>query len=232
MFFWAICDKIVIGHMTTLNNQSLLQTPRSKKATLGIFLVIFLQVVLICLALTALIGSIVLAQFDRVRVDGASMNPTLRHEQVLLMRSTPEINRGDIIVFPDLDSNGNQIYDRYNNPVNLIKRVVAIGGDAIQFRQDAATRTIFLYLSTNGGEFYRQDEDFILNNSMSHSFTNRPYFTLNTTYPIAESQVFVLGDNRNNSRDSRDIGSIPNEIIIARAIVLPSFLDRVVNWLS
>ncbi|REJ32879.1 MAG: signal peptidase I, partial [Bacillota bacterium] len=128
-------------------------------------------------------------------VDGPSMMPTLQDGQRLLVdRLTyrfKEPQRGDVIVF------------RYpaNPRQHFIKRIIGVPGDEIFI----AGGTVFV----NGVAL---QEDYI-NGPM---FTGRPFGPV----IVQPGTYFVLGDNRNNSEDSRDrrVGLVPRENIVGRAL--------------
>lgn len=130
-----------------------------------------------------------------VNVDGASMEPTLQNGDQLLARSllyTPQ--RGDIVVIDG--------YTHFGAP--LVKRVVGIGGDKI-------------FINFDTGEVFVND-----------ILLEEPYISAPTTrgfdvvFPVTvpEGQVFLLGDNRPNSKDSRhsDIGFIDERDILGKVI--------------
>jgi signal peptidase I len=101
-----------------------------------------------------------------------------------------EPERGDIVVFDSPESDD-----------ELIKRVVAVPGDRV--------RVVNGELKLNG-EF--QEEPYI-----------KPQFPDGSVYgptKVPEGQVFVMGDNRGNSRDSRFIGTIPIEDIQGEAFFM------------
>ncbi|MCL2187461.1 MAG: signal peptidase I [Defluviitaleaceae bacterium] len=135
--------------------------------------------------------------FRMAHVTGSSMEPTLYDgDMVVLNRagwliSGPRI--GDIVAFPY----------RLDPSENYIKRIIAIGGD-----------TVDLY----DGAFYvndlRLDDDF------SHERVIRPGDE-NFPLTVPDGTIFVLGDNRNNSKDSRftAVGSVPYTDVVGRVSV-------------
>lgn len=155
----------------------------------------------------ALLGSVLLAGFIMIfiaqsfSVQGASMMPTLVNGQRLLV---------DKISYRFTDPSRGEIVV-FKSPANpreeFIKRVIAVPGD----RVSVANGKVFL----NGQQI---DEDYI-------SAPARYGFPLQV---VPDDHYFVLGDNRNNSMDSRDrrIGFIPREAIVGRGIVSYWPLDR------
>lgn len=133
-----------------------------------------------------------------IRVVGSSMVPTLHHNDLLLLQSvgyTPQ--RGDVIVLRK------ESFLSY--PV--VKRVIATGGEHVTV--DYTTGTV----SVDGVAL---DEPYI-NEIMVD--TGKPDLTvLDVTVP--EGSVYVLGDNRNNSSDSRhrDLGTVDERYILGKAL--------------
>ena len=82
----------------------------------------------------------------------------------------------------------------------LIKRVVGVGGDVVEIFE-------------NGEVFVNSSKFYIPNINEGVNFKNE-------TYVIPDNEIFVLGDNRPNSQDSRYIGTIPISNIIGKAIYL------------
>lgn len=128
--------------------------------------------------------------FYSVLVNGASMEPTLHHNDRLFANKLALYfkgpKRGDIVSFkaPDADK-------------NYIKRVVGLAGDRIELID---------------GIFYLNDE------KLEENYTEEFSFTENygeTYWEVEEGQVFVVGDNRlpSASNDSRAFGPIDIESI-------------------
>lgn len=150
--------------------------------------------------LETFIGAAVLAVFIMTfvarafTVDGPSMLPTLEHGQRLLVdRVTYRFQppkRGDVVVF------------RYpfNPREHFIKRIIGIPGDEIRIV---------------AGTVYVNDvplrEPYLNGRMLPRNFG--PVFVEDDTY-------FVLGDNRNNSEDSRDrrVGLVPRKNLVGRAL--------------
>ncbi|MGN0663287.1 MAG: signal peptidase I [Faecalibacterium sp.] len=145
----------------------------------------------------ALVLVLVFSFFFRIiQVDGESMVPTLYHGDKLIVWGagyTPE--RGDVVI---IDSGTS-----YGKP--LVKRVIARGGDTISIDYGAGTVTV------NGTVL---EEDYIA------APTHLGY---DVTYPLVvpEGTVFVMGDNRNASLDSRAsyIGCIDEEDILGKVLL-------------
>ncbi|HHY83614.1 MAG TPA: signal peptidase I [Clostridiales bacterium] len=142
-----------------------------------------------------------------VKVEGSSMMPTLQdNDFVILSRISKTLNLdlkyGDIVVIDRRTDRKRSILDdigdlgffsRVDNRNLLIKRVIGLPGDTIEIRDGGVYRN---------GE--RLDEPYLMEDTM---------YGREETYTVPEGHVFVLGDNRNNSMDSRVIGPIPMDNI-------------------
>ena len=153
------------------------------------------------------------------------MEPTLKiNDRVLVIKDTIvplDIDSGDIVVFYNTDTEysenllneyltGLQIWNigNINNQKNpaIIKRVVGVGGDTVEILE-------------NGEVFVNDDKFIILNINEGVNFKRE-------TFLIPENEIFVLGDNRPNSQDSRYIGTIPVNNIIGKATYLIYPIDN------
>jgi len=137
--------------------------------------------------------------FTPVVVKGDSMDPTLIDgERVIALKNT-EIKRFDIVTFPAPDDEGK----------NYIKRVIGLPGDVVAYKNDE------LYI--NGKKY---DEPY-LDEFKSKLTDNQPLtydFDLTELFgseKVPEGELFVLGDNRRISKDSRIIGTIKEKDIMA-----------------
>jgi len=135
----------------------------------------------------------------RVRVQGHSMVPTFKSgEYVLVYRLAykfSEPQRGDIVVFhPEAFPNAPQeaLADDY------IKRVIGLPGEHVEVRGGA----VFV----NG---QRLSEPYI---------AEPPYYR--GVWDVPPGEVFVLGDNRNNSTDSHVFGPVPIDRIVGKAVLV------------
>ena len=133
--------------------------------------------------------------FEFVRVDGPSMEPTLYTDEYVFMEKVTywfrKPQRGDIVIcsFP-------------NSSESYVKRVIGIPGDVIEVKNGV------LYI--NGSANY--DYDF-----WNKTPIEKPPVPNPITVP--ENCVFVMGDHRNQSNDSRypEIGPIPYDKILGKA---------------
>lgn len=136
--------------------------------------------------------------FAPVSVEGDSMNPTLEHEDRLLLNKIASIDRFDIVVFPAPEEPEKQ----------FIKRVIGVPGDEITYRDQT------LYI--NGEAVTEGYVDLTQESEEITEYYNGD-FTLSTLQgveTVPEDMLFVLGDNRVNSKDSRSFGFIPEDSVI------------------
>ena len=132
---------------------------------------------------------------QRTQVQGESMEPTLHHGDNLIVDKITyrfkDPERFDIIVFPF----------QYKEDTFYIKRIIGLPGETVQI--------------TNEGEIYIDDE--LLQEGYGKEVILDPGNAYSPT--LGEGEYFVLGDNRNNSSDSRSssVGVIHKEDIIGRA---------------
>jgi len=128
----------------------------------------------------------------RVRVDGFSMRPTLEDGEFLLVSKLS-------YKFGEFNRGDIIVFHFPLNPKEeLVKRIIGLPGDKITV-QDGQ---VFL----NG---QLQSEDYI---------AQLPLY--NGEWTVAEGFLFVLGDNRNNSNDSKDWGLLPQENVVGKAVLI------------
>lgn len=139
-------------------------------------------------------------------VDGESMENTLLHGDYLLVQEigyTP--TAGDIVVVHDVDN------APYDNPI--VKRIIATGGQTVDIDFDTWTVTV----------------DGVVIDEPYRKVTSPPDIQRTADYDfpiqIPEGYVFVMGDNRNHSADSRTarIGLIDERCVVGKAVcrILP-----------
>ena len=145
--------------------------------------------------------------FTLVEVDGQSMHPTLENGDRLFTRilayNTPK--QGDIVIFnPPVSEE-----DRSpNKKVAYVKRVIAVEGQVVDISPEGEV--------TVDGKTLK--EDYISETINTHLYYNNP---MEFPYEVPKGTIFVLGDNRNASHDSRsrDVGAVPLDNIIGKAQV-------------
>ncbi len=135
--------------------------------------------------------------FRQVVVDGDSMNDTLTHGDRLLLQTVfYTVEREDIVV----------IYQEEEPEKPLIKRVIALGGDAV--RLQPTTNEIYI---KKAGE---NDWELLVEDYVNYPMGWGIAWDEDNEIVVPQGEVFVLGDHRNNSRDSRAIGCIKEENVV------------------
>ena len=134
-----------------------------------------------------------------IGVDGHSMVPTLQHGDRLLVLNSKlcgGYEPGDIVV----------LRKESFLPTPIVKRVVAVEGQVVDI--DFSSGTVFV-------DGQRLHEDYINEQTFKNDGTAFPL-------TVPEGSVFVMGDNRNHSNDSRDVrlGTVDTRYIIGRAVFL------------
>ena len=199
----------IIENQNDLPSNGIAPDPIQKKKNALSLAVDYVEIFVVSICIVILAFSF----FVRLcKVDGGSMEKTLHNGEKILVCDigyTPE--RGDIIVFHET---GNY----YNEAI--VKRVIAVGGDTIDIDFDNWIVTI----TDKDGNKFTVDEPYIFIDPERAPIYS-PY-----EYPrvVPEGQLFVMGDNRNNSSDSRlgMIGFVDERQVLGRLVCRVSPLSK------
>ncbi len=150
------------------------------------------------------------------KVDGASMENTLHDSELLLISDLFfEPERGDILVFQKINA--------WAHPDPIVKRVIATEGETIDIDFDTWTVTV----TDKDGSSRIIEEDYI-------KLLSDRIVTSDLEYPITlgEDELFVMGDNRYNSMDSRDsrIGIVKENEIIGKVLCRIFPFDKIATF--
>jgi len=166
--------------------------------SLSLFILDFLETIAVSLIIFFFLNHFV---FQPHEVNGLSMYPTLHDkDRLLTSKFSYRFGKpayGDIVVFK---APGHEEYD-------YIKRIIGLAGDKIKLADGKVFR--------NGTEL---DEKLYLNSSVQTN--GERYLRNNEETTVPNDTIFVMGDNRNNSSDSRDFGPVPNNNIVGKAWVM------------
>lgn len=166
----------------------------------------WIVVIVIALLAALLVRTYVLQQFY---IAGPSMETTLFQDNRVLVNKLSyrlhDVHRGDVVVFDRVTADGAKI-----NHDDLIKRVIALPGESIEIR------SCDVYV--NGTKV---DEPYLDKSTLSESDPSaRCRVPDMQIQDVPEKQVFVMGDNRAESFDSRSFGPIDINNIVGRAFVI------------
>lgn len=125
-----------------------------------------------------------------LQIYGTSMTPTLRDGEIVFSVKTSEMETGDIVAF------------YYNNKI-LIKRVICGSGDWVDIKEDGTVYVNDVAI----------DEPYLTEKALGECDIELPY-------QVPEDKVFVMGDHRSTSVDSRStsVGCVAQEQVVGKIV--------------
>lgn len=160
------------------------------------------KALLVAVALAAVIRYFL---FAPIVVDGQSMMPTLKHQDRMIVNKfsyqVGEPERFDIIVFHAPEQK------------DYIKRVIGLPGDHIEYKDD----TLYVNGKAYKEPYLDEYKKMVVDGPLTDPFTLEEKIGRKT---VPEGELFVMGDNRRYSKDSRHIGTIPMEKVLGKTNVV------------
>lgn len=150
-------------------------------------------------------------------IPSPSMYPTLKNGDRVLVNKLSyrlhDVNRGDVVVFERPES------EAASTIPDLIKRVIGLPGDSVAFDDG--------HVFINGTQL---EEPYLPPGVTTTADFAPNHCPLDAPCLVPAGDVWVMGDNRNDSKDSRYFGPIPESSIVGRAFVVVWPLNRIA-WL-
>lgn len=125
-----------------------------------------------------------------LRIYGESMSPTLENSDIVVSMRGSDFERGDIVAF------------YYNNKI-LVKRVIALPGEWIEIDENGVVKI--------NGELF--EEPYLVEQALGECDLEFPY-------QVPDSRLFLMGDHRSVSVDSRSssVGCVAQEQVVGRLV--------------
>ena len=130
-----------------------------------------------------------------LQIYGSSMSPTLTDKDIVVSVKQKEFATGDVVAF------------YYNNKI-LVKRVIAQAGEWVDITPEGD-----VYVGKTSGQMVLLDEPYLLEKALGDCNIELPY-------QVPESRVFVMGDHRSLSVDSRNtaVGCVAEEQLVGKLV--------------
>ncbi|OIK06055.1 signal peptidase I [Bacillus sp. MUM 116] len=147
--------------------------------------------IIIALGIAAAVKTFLFAPYI---VKGASMEPTLHNQEKIFVNKLDDFNRGDIVIIKEKE-------------VNYVKRVIGLPGDTVLVKDDQ------LYIN---GKYIK--ESYLSHNRKLAEQMDSKLTGDYGPITVPQHKVFVMGDNRLHSMDSRNgLGFIPENEIVGKS---------------
>lgn len=166
-------------------------TKKSSVATLFLTVLDLAKTVFMIFALAIIIRIFIIQPFI---VEGQSMEPNFKNNDYLITEKISyrlrSPKRGEVVIFHPPD----------NPSINYLKRIIGVPGDKIEIKDG----NVFVNDKKISEPYLKEGDRTVLPAQDSEKIT------------LKDKEYFVFGDNRNHSRDSRELGPIPYDSIVSR----------------
>jgi signal peptidase I len=209
--FWSPCLILIVYLACAVDAGR--TAPASERPSTRAWLVFAIGLVLIGVVAPVFVSLLLRRSVEAFKIPSGAMCPTLIVQDHVFVDKTvyrsrgPE--RGDIVVYS------------YNEREDFVKRVVAVAGDEVELRDNqlilngqTVPQTETAGEACEGASLFEEE----LGTQHSIAFDDHPSVDFKGRVP--EGTVFVLGDNRNNSMDSRSTGPVPLSGVKGRVVRL------------
>lgn len=192
------------------NNQVIVSNPKKKRKIGNIIFFSIVGTIIVLLLTFILLNRFV---FFKINIVGSSMYPTFQHGQTLTVNSLARPDRGEVVIIANQKS-GDEL---------IIKRVIAVGGDFVEIKPDR-------YVYVNGEQIkepYLKEQK--STDPLDRAYLNQLEAVVGEQGRVPEGYLFYLGDNRENSADSRTYGLCKVEDVIGVVDGLAHFFNGINN---
>ncbi|MCI8412600.1 MAG: signal peptidase I [Clostridia bacterium] len=171
--------------------------------------------------------------FQLCEIKGASMLNTLHDgDHILLLRISTQYKRGDIVIITKEKEDSSQS----NKNKNIVKRVVAVAGDSIRFDlvNNGDDAEVVLYLMKKGTDEFLPVSEPYLKEPMNKNSPSFSKIEFGKEIKIEDGFIYVLGDNRNISQDSREDGPYSTKYVYGKRVLTVekgSLLEKLLSFL-
>lgn len=217
----------------------------NKTKRLAFKILSYLLIIIIAFIFAFFLVSTVRFYFFRpIQVDGESMTPTYKNNEVLSantvgINSINDIKRMQVYIFYLQRNVDNQeslempIFSDWNHYVKcmpffsnmgkstdvpgwsiLIKRAIAVGGDTVEFKSELYEGVQRIFIYVNDEKI--DDPINMIDNTSSYFLDGYDRVSARAKITVPENHIFFVGDNRDGSYDSRFFGAIPLERVIGK----------------
>lgn len=180
----------------------------TKKESFKIELLDFVRMILICFVFVFLCVKFV---FRPVTVDGSSMYPTLENQEFgfsnVFSTFIGDVHRFEVVV----------VYNEETDKL-WVKRVIGLPNETVEYREGK------LYIDGKHIEETFLDKDYV------NSQTNNGEFPFTKDFgptKLGPDEYFLVGDNRNVSKDSRIVGPFQKDAIVSKHVIILYPFDKI-----